>query len=284
MEGRSNRALLALCWIWMAIVVAYMVWGMINEAGLYGWLAEQQIERWGSYQEKLTVTLPTLILMGPAAWYLRRHSLRRQALAAADQDAGAALRTQRKQAGWVALAGVVLMAVAGGVYAVSQTVPDGSEPPVPFDAATLGTGPVPEGRVQVRGTIDPEVSTGVTETTSGSLERTTFYVGFRPEGETAKDAPVQLFIERGTGTGPPTASQGFLPEQDGYLFRNGLPGLALRDLQSRGIRVADPHYVLGSGGGVGRRETYYIVASLAGIFGFILLVAAAAVYFRRVRT
>ena len=27
MEGQGNRALLALCWIWIAIVIAYMVWG-----------------------------------------------------------------------------------------------------------------------------------------------------------------------------------------------------------------------------------------------------------------
>ena len=116
------------------------------------------------------VTLPTLVLTGPAAWYLRRHALRRQALAAADPDSGAAAGRQRRQAGWAAIAGIALLAVAGGVYAFSQTVPDGSEPPVPFDAATLGAGPVPTGRVQVRGTVDPDVSTGVTETTSGSLE------------------------------------------------------------------------------------------------------------------
>jgi hypothetical protein len=283
MAGQGNRALLALCWIWIAIVIAYMVWGLINQAGLFAWLAELQLRQWGNYQEKLTVTLPSLVLVSPAAWYLRRHALRRQALAASVPDPVAAAGRQRRLAGWFAIAGIAVLATAGGVYAFSQTVPDGSEPPVPFDAATLGAGPVPTGRVQVRGTVDPDVSTGVTETTGGSLERTTFYVGFRADGETDKEAPFRLFIKRSTGTGPPSAYQGFLPEQDGYLFRNGLPGLALRDLQGRGVRVADPYYVLGSGGGVGRRETWYIVASLAGIFGFMLLVVAPAIYFRRAR-
>jgi len=54
MGGQGNRALLALCWIWIAIVIAYMAWGLINQAGLFGWLAELQLRKWGSYQEKLT--------------------------------------------------------------------------------------------------------------------------------------------------------------------------------------------------------------------------------------
>jgi hypothetical protein len=272
MEGQSNRALLALCWIWIAIVGAYMVWGLINEAGLFGWLAELQLRRSGSYEQKLTFMLPTLLLIFPAAWYLGRHSRRRQALeAAADPEGKARARRERRHAGWAALGGLAALALAGGVYAWSQTVPDGSEPPVPFDAATLGAGPVPEGRVQIRGTVEPAASTGITETGTAG-ERNTFYVGFRPDGETDKEAPLRLFVERYAGSGPPTM-QGFMPEQDGYLTRNGLPPMALRDLQERGLRIAEPHYLLSSGSS-GKRDNYYIVASLAGIMGFVLLLAA----------
>ena len=172
--AESNRALVALCWIWIAIVIAYMVWGMIEEAGLYGWLAGLQVEKWGGYQPKLTAVLPTLVLIGPAAWYLRRHAFHRQSLeAAADPEGRISARREARVAGWAALAGLAALAVAGGAYAWSQTVPDGSETPVPFDAATLGAGPAPEGRVQIRGTIDPDASAGIQET-GGPAERNTF--------------------------------------------------------------------------------------------------------------
>jgi hypothetical protein len=278
MQGQGNRALLALSWIWIVLVCAYMVWGMVEERGLFAWFVELQLQQWGSYSPKLTATLPTLVLIGPAAWYLRRHSQRKQALeAATDPEGTAKARRERRAAGWAALAGLILLAVAGGAYAWSQTVPDGSEPPAPFDAATLGSGPVPEGRVQVRGTIDPDASTGIQETT-GSSERNTFYVGFRPDGEADKNAPFRLFIERGAGSGPPT-TQMFMPEQDGYLVRNGLPPMALRDLQAHGVRIAEPHYLL-SHPSAGRRDTYYIVTALAGFGGFILLLSAGIVALR----
>ena len=277
MEGQSNRALLALCWVWVALVSAYLLWGLINEAGLYGWLADQQVRRWGSYSPKLTGLIPWLVLAGPALSYVGRHSRRRRALEEAAGDAAGPSRREARVARWTALGGLVAMAAAAGVYAYSQTVPDGSEPAVPFDAATLGAGPVPEGRVQVRGTIDPEASTGITETINSS-ERTTFYVGFRPNGETDKAAPLRLFVERGTGSGPPTA-QAFMPEQDGYLVRNGLPGLALRDLQAHGVRIAEPHYLL-SHPSAGRRDNYYIVAALAGFAGFAMLLSAGIVFLR----
>ena len=281
MEGQSNRALLALSWIWIAIVLAYMVWGMINEAGLFGWLAELQLRRSGSYEQTLTLMIPTLILVAPAGWYLGRHSRRRQALeAAADPEGTARARREKRHAGWAALGGIAALAVAAGVYFYSQTVPDGTEPAVPFDAATLGTGPVPEGRVQVRGTVDPEASTGITETGTAG-ERSTFYVGFRPDGETAKDAPLRLFVERYAGSSP-TVMQGFMPEQDGYLTRNGLPPMALRDLQGRGIRIAEPHYLLSSGSS-GKRDNYYMIAALAGFAAFALLLAAALTWIRALR-
>ena len=89
MEGKSNRTLLVLCWIWVAIVSAYMVWGLINEAGLYGWAAEQQVQRWGSYSPKLTALVPWLVLAGPALSYIGRHSRRRRALEDLDADRGA---------------------------------------------------------------------------------------------------------------------------------------------------------------------------------------------------
>jgi len=155
---------------------------------------------------------------------------------------------------------------------LSQNVPDGSGPATPFDAATLGSASLPSGLVTIRGDVDPEASVALIETRSGS-SRGVVYAGFHPEGEDAKAAPVRLFIERSTGSGTPTVSQGFLPDQTGFLVENGLPDAALRDFEARGIRLGSPHYLLRTSRGA-RRDTYYVVAAVAGFLGFVCLLVA----------
>ena len=108
--------------------------------------------------------------------------------------------------------------------------------------------------------------------TRGVTTHNAVFAGFRPEGEKAKDAPIRLFIERSTGSGP-IVDQAFLPDQTGFLVENGLPDLALREFETRGIRLASPHYVLRTSAGA-RRDTYYIVAAVAGFLGFVCLLVA----------
>src|SRR4028118_1595330 len=57
-----GRLLVGLCWAWVALVAAYMVWGWINHAGLYGWLADLQLERSGSFRPDLTGLIPGFLL------------------------------------------------------------------------------------------------------------------------------------------------------------------------------------------------------------------------------
>lgn len=265
-EGRS-KALLALSWLWVAIVAGYMAWGAINEAGLFGWLAARQIDQWGQYYPKWTAILPGLLLAAPAFWHIRR----RTAIVRARAGGGPAAEARRmgRAARLTALAGLAALIAGGGAFLLSQRVPDGSEKAVRFDAARLGAGPVPDVKVRIQGRIDPEAASVATDS-GGPGDRSVFYVGFRPEGA-AKDAPHRLFVERhGGGL---TTLQAFLPEQTGYLIENGVPPLALRDLAARGIRVASPHYLLKTGA-LARREPYYIAAALGGVLGFICLLVA----------
>jgi hypothetical protein len=276
MDAKRGNLWLAASWAWLLLLFAYFIWGLVGERGLYGWLVDWQVQRWGYYHPALTGGIPILLLGAPALWYIRRRDAERRALEAAQGPAGEARRFGRN-ARTFSLAGLVCLAVAAGAVMLSRSAPDAYAPPVPFDAATLGAGPVPEGRVQVRGEIDPDAGTGVVES-GRSLDRTTYYVGFRPDGA-PKDAPLALFIARSAGSGAdPATAQGFYPEQDGWLVENGLPPLARRDLESRGIGIADPHWVLDPGGGATPRDTYYIIAFVAGLVGFALLVAGFAAF------
>lgn len=275
MTERNARTLLVLSWFWLVLVTAYSVWTLINYAGLFRWLAELQLDRFGGYSEKWTAILPGMLLAAPALWFIRR----RGALSTAAQAQPAQATRIRRTGRIMGIIGAVAAIVGAAAFLYSQRLPDGSEKPGPVDIATLGAAPVPSGRVVVRGEVDPRASTVVTDSGRMTSYRT-FYVGFRPEGGSAKDAPLRLFIERhaGSGSDPPT-NQYFLPEQTGYLVENGLPGAALHDLRGRGIRIASPHYLLRSGGDA-RREPYYVVVGLGAVFGLLFLLVWLGVEFQ----
>lgn len=263
-----NTGLVILSWGWIVLLGAYLIWGAVNQSGLYAWLAEQQVERFGGYYPKATVIFPWLILGGPAWWLVRRRAAEAEAALAAQGPAAQAQRSARV-ARTMLVAGLVALAIAAGAWLYSQRLPDGSEPAVAFDASTLGTGEVPDGPVRVRGSVDPDAGTVLTEQGWGT-DDAIVYVGFRPDGA-AKDAPHGLFVRRRAGSSADAVTaQAFLPDQEGYLTENGLPPLARQDLESRGIRIADPHYVLGSQEMSGR-ETWYVVVGVAGFFGFVAL-------------
>jgi len=272
-EGTHKGLLIGLSALWIALVSGYMIWGVVYDAGLYRWLADLQIARTGGYYPRWTAILPALLLCAPALWYLRRQADAAQA----SQPAGPAAHAARigRTARNMASAGVIAGLIGLAAYVYAQTVPDGSEDAVPFNVSVLGTGaPVPAHRIRVTGAVEPDATTGVTES-GGGTDEGTLYAGFRPDGATgAKDAPLSLFVERRVGGAADAATlQGFLPDQDGYLVENGLPALALRDLEARGIQVARPHYVLRTAAAA-PRDPYYIAAALGGLLCVVCLIVA----------
>jgi hypothetical protein len=276
---REGTIRLTLSGLWVTLVSAYWFWAAITFSGPYRWLAEWQIAQFGGYYERATAILPAVLIAAPALAYLRRRSEIAQAEAEAQLGPAVAEGRQIRRAVWgTGGFGLVALLIGGGAFLLSQGVPDGSGPALPFDAATLGSVALPQDRVTIRGEVDPEASVAVVET-RGVTSRNSVYAGFRPEGESAKDAPVRLFIERSTGSSAPTISQGFLPDQTGFLVENGLPDPVLREFAARGIPLASPHYVLRTSPSA-RRDTYYIVAAVAGFLGFVCLLVAGIMAFQ----
>jgi hypothetical protein len=268
-EGRS-KALLALSWLWIAVVAGYMAWGAIYEAGLMRWLSVWQLEHWGVYYPERTAFVAGFLLAAPAFWFIRRRAT--IVRTREGSGPGAEARRMGRSARNAAIAGVLAALVAGGAFLLSQRVPDGSEKAMLYDGARLGSEPAPAGKVRIAGQLEPEARTDYTET-GGVSPRVVHYVGFRPDG-VARDAPMRLFVERTVeGREQLRTVQAFLPEQTGYLIENGIPPLALRALEAQGVRVASPHYLLRTRD-LARREPYYITAGVAGLLALACLVAA----------
>lgn len=277
---REGTIWLILSGLWVTLVAGYWFWAAISFSGLYRWLAEWQSAEFGGYYERATAILPALLMAAPAIVYLQRRAAAAQAEMEAEVGPAVAEgRRLRRQVKWSALFGVVAMLVGAGAYLLSLSVPDGSGPAAPFDAATLGSVPVPQGRVTIRGEVDPDASIAVVETRAITT-RNAVYAGFRPEGESGgKGAPIRLIVERSTGSSAPTINQGFLPEQTGFLIENGLPDQALREFAARSIPLASPHYLLRTSESA-RTDIYYLVAALAGFFGFVCVLVAGIMAFQ----
>lgn len=268
-ERQSNRGLVVLCWIWTAVVTLYMAYSGLTYSGLYKWLADFQVEKWGQYYTAATGLVPWVLLAGPALSYAGKQE---RLKAAKDGPADIAAK-EKRTAKWMAIIGVVAALIGFASYTTSKGVPDGSEPASPLQIAALETADPPQTKVSIRGEIDPEVSSAIQEKSS-NIDINTGYVGFRPDGSDPK-APIRFFIQRGLGN---TAEVGrvthaFLPEQEGYLIKDGLPPLVLSDFEKRGITIGSPHYLLDPGSNT-RRDNYYIVAALGGFLGFICLLVA----------
>jgi len=266
MSERRTNMLIALCWLWVAAVAFYAGWSALGSRGLYRRLVELQIGWWGSYDPTLTAFLPGLLLAAPGFGTMARLAMDRRKREPPGPATEA--RRRRRLARLLAFLGLAFVLAGAGAWALALGMPDGTEPPVRFDLATLGGAPVPAGRVILAGTPDPATVTGSALTGGRGGEGSSFYVGFRPS---PARAPLRLFVEHNAGDR--RELRAIEAVQIGYLVENGLPPLALHDLRVRGIEVASPHYVLRTGASA-PRAPYLLFAGLGWLAAFLFLTAA----------
>lgn len=265
MRGRGRWQLLS--GLWLLFLLVYLVWGGIAQAGLYYWVGTLEVDRFGSYEPMMTGVVPGLLLALPALWFLGREARRQRR---APPDPAQARQGRRRVAIPLCVAGGALLAAAIFLYFAAQAQPGGGyERAVPLDPAQLGAGPAPTHRVSIAGSIDPGIELRIREGSRGSTW-TTIYSAFRPaKGEPG--APRRLFVQRREeGSGRNVVYVGDEGEE-GYLVEDGLPPLVRYAFESRGIRIASPHYLLRTGSG-GLRTPYYVGAALTLLFGWMFIV------------
>lgn len=268
-----------LLWLWVVIVAGYLAWGAYSYTGLYKFLAQWQIEHWGSYQIAWTAFVPGFVLAGPAlAWIGARERLR---AALSPDDPAAKLR---RSARVVVPLGLIGLVVAGGAYLFSTTLPDADAPPATVDLASMGEAVPPEGPVILVGEA-VTARTVIWEETSNSTTRREFYVPIVVAG--AEAAPIRYFLKTNAthyldpaarrpqpydGSGDPVFA---ITTQAGVLIANDLPGAVAAYYRDNGVALAERYYVLDLSP-FGARDRFYIVAGVAGLVGFMFLAAGLA--------
>lgn len=277
-HGSGLRVRIA--WAWLALLAAAAIWARAAGQGPIAW-----IETWYSVSTgsllSANILILLLVLALPSVWVLF-------GVPAPSDPARQRALARRWAVGLFAAAGACLaLATFGGVRAAM--LPDGSEAAVPLTAERLARGDAPTQRVAIEG-----IATGDQAGFDQPLKNNSRhwrYRGFRPGGEAmAGNAPVALFVEESLN-GAPDPPAFLSPETvEGYLIQGGLPDYARAVLERRGVRIAEPHYLLRDGE-AGLRDDYYSLVLLglifAAIFGVIatlaLLAAKGALPIRRPR-
>lgn len=264
---------------WLLLVAGWAWWEYSNFSGLYRWLADWQIARWGGYERLWTALVPAVILAIPAFRVLREHELLNQASLIAGDDPVPVL--SRVRAGML-LCGAILALVAAGAYVSAQQLPDPSDPPVTVDLAALGAAAPPTGSAIFAGAVpDTDRALQMDEafrSRSADIDHQTLYVPVVAK-DAAKDAPVRFLIDRAsyafTDSQEAPRTNIFLADHmQGVLVENGLPADIVAAFERQGVTIAKPHYLMTTNS-VGGRQNHYIVAALAGFTAFILFLLSA---------
>ena len=214
---------------------AYVFYGWITYTGAWQWMAEWEIQAFGSYREKATLLAlilgPILILNLPILVIniIRPGTIPHQLL--------------RRPS----IAGVALVVGTGaGLFGYQQ-----SQTPVAFEAVDLAHASTPATRhITLSGIARTDNIVVLKKTTGGSASEETYLPVTASSWR--KEEPVTFFwIPRtsayvsAAGFQMYTAStRPFAIQQTGTVFSGGLPGLVRTEFERRGIVMAPYVYVL----------------------------------------
>ena len=266
-------------WLYIAAACAYVFYEWYSYTGLYRLAAEWQLEQFGSYQLKLTLIVPILVLLMPAAVLVKFAGMQDQLRSATE---GA------KSPAMFALLGAVAVVVAAGAgwygYLKSMETVD-------VENLDLSKGEAPR-------------STHVTIT---GIARTEYIVEF---GRKSSDAMLDRYIPLTPATWQPgqplvyfmkTNTTAYMPPggggtlmlsprtpafqittQPGVLVRDGLPGPVGEHYRKNKLALASPPILLDLSYGADVKP-FFMTAGVSGVLGFIMLFAAGTAALRQRR-
>jgi hypothetical protein len=232
---------------------AYVIYGWATYTGAWQWLAEWELQHFGSYHDKATfialVFAPVLLLSAPLM------VIRRQFPATFDgpmplHPKGVVAGLNKPANAPKVLAVIALGALLAGTvsgwlgYQKSQT-------PTVFEAIDLARATAPQTRhITISGVAQTGMIVVLEQTFNGNRTEETYLPVTAPNWR--KGDPVSFFLmprgnvyvdDRGAH-GYDASSRPFAIAQTGTVFAEGLPGLVRTEFERRGIVMAPATYVL----------------------------------------
>ncbi len=230
---------------------AYVFYGWITYTGAWQWMAEWEIQAFGSYREKATLlalilgpililNLPILVINIIRPGTIPHQLLRRPSVAVKGKP-GNPIKLL------AAIAGVALVVGTGaGLFGYQQ-----SQTPVTFEAVDLAHASTPATRhITLSGIARTDNIVVLKKTTGGSASEETYLPVTASSWR--KGEPVTFFLSPRTSAYVSAAgfqmyaasTRPFAIQQTGTVFTGGLPGLVRTEFERRGIVMAPYVYVL----------------------------------------
>jgi hypothetical protein len=275
----SVRRSLAVIWTIGAFLL--MLWSWAFYAGPFLWAAEWQLEHFGSYQVKITLLGPLIILLIPAGFLGGWGPLApRRIINPAVRVANA-----KRNAGVVAVLGVTALAIGAVGGAIGY--PRMRTPPTRADLVlTTGAEPAPAADlVKITGIARPDMIVGYQETIAGSTSSWSFVPLVAPVWRPGE--PIRFLLKTNqTAWLPPAGSDGpFMPRmlrhgnppfrmttEPSVLEQHGLPGIVRAEYEKARIPL-DPKFAVIEQSEGEVLAPYWMTAAAGGLVGLCLLLA-----------
>jgi uncharacterized protein DUF3592 len=235
-------------WLWLALGVAVIAYGMITGGGPVGWLMYWELEAWGIIFPETYVVLAFLLVILPLI-RIAKHSRRWTA----------PLNLAGKR---YTVIGLILAGIAGLCFLRTILLPSVDAPPQRLVLDDISaTASVPEHESILVGTPQRKYRVRYTESLRGRASGgVSFAHNFIPVTGSAwtPDQPVRFLID------------GSDPAASGLLLGGKLPGYVRMALEKKGLRIAGDAMVLSSDPDFGRVQ-WYVIAAFASIGAAVFL-------------
>ncbi|WFU16419.1 hypothetical protein [Bradyrhizobium sp. CB3481] len=267
-------------WLYIAAACAYIFYEWYSYTGLYRLAAEWQLEHYGSYQLKLTLIVPLVVLLAPAAVLVSLTGMQDQLRSATQGGGSPAL---------FAVLGALAVAVAAGAgwygYVKSMETVD-------VESFDLSKGDTPRStHVTITGIARTEyiVEFGRKSSDTTMLDR---YIPLTPANWRPGEPLVYFMKTNATAYMPPGGggmvmlsprTPAFqITTQSGVLIRDGLPGPVGEHYHKNKLALASPPILLDLAYGADVKP-FFVTAGVSGVLGFLMLFAAGAAALRQRR-
>jgi hypothetical protein len=270
-----------LYWLYIAGCCVYVGYEWYSYTGLYRLAAEWRMSTFGSYSMKLTLLLPLLALLIPAAVVAKLFGFE------ADVRSATAVKASPRV---VLVVGLVLVAVAAGAgwYGYGKATAN-----VAFAAFDLSNSKVPpSNHVVMTGVAHTEYQVEF-QTKSGGSTSLDRYVPITATNWRRSDPLVYFMKTNATAYMPPEGGKFFefpqrtppfpMTTQPGVLIESSLPGPVAEVYRKHNVALAPVPVVLDLDTSADAKP-YFITAGVGGIGGFCCLLTAAMMAIRHRRS
>jgi hypothetical protein len=261
MQGDNKSTNLTLIksanYIYMVAVVGYVMYSLITQTGLCGYLMDAQLRWFGVAYEKFTALIAIIILAPPGVLiskYIK--SKESSAVGAIINPAPGAVRPQTISWKSLLIMSVVPALIALPAYYVLTWMDQKDQQREIYKVDLSRESAIPSDEVkfvQLTGVIQLDYQYELKrERGSRSTGKTNTYAPLTGSGWSS-ERPVRFFINT-TFSGyddPQTGRPGVLPERgavaatfDGQLTRNDLPTFVESEYKRAGLRIESPYFVL----------------------------------------